>query len=50
MQRLDHMAAERGISRSLFIQLIADGVIPLGDDNGEPPKYTARYEPNRQTA
>ena len=44
MQRLDEMAAERGISRSTLIQLIADGIIPLGDKNGHVPKYVARYE------
>lgn len=46
--RLDEMAKQRGVSRSVLIQLILDGVIPLADENGEPPKYVQKYE--RQTA
>lgn len=44
--RLDEMAKERGVSRSVFIQLILDGIIGLTDSDN-PPKYVARYEPER---
>lgn len=50
MARLSAMAEARGIKRSTLIQLIADGIIPLGDENGEPPKYVQTYEPHRETA
>ena len=42
---LDALAKERGVTRSILVQLIADGIIPLGDNDGEPPKYVSRYEP-----
>lgn len=44
--RLQKMAVERGITRSILIQLIADGIIPLGDNGDKPPRYIQTYEPS----
>lgn len=51
LARLDEMADKRGIKRSTLLQLIADGIIGLNDEDGEPPQYVPTYERReRQTA
>lgn len=50
--RLDAMAKARGVNRSILLQLIADGVIQLADEDGNPPRYIPKttYEPERESA
>lgn len=50
LARLTAMADARGIKRSTLLQLIADGIIPLGDSDGDPPRYVQTYEPQRNSA
>ena len=50
LERLNAMAEARGIKRSTLLQLIADGIIPLGDEDGSPPRYIQTYEAQRELA
>ena len=50
--RLDAMAQARGVNRSILVQLIADGVILLADEDDKPPRYIPKttYLPERESA